>query len=283
MTAPSSLLVSLLTVLAVAAFATEPGAPYVPTPYDVVERMLDLAEVGEDDHLIDLGSGDGRIVLTAAQSRGARGLGVELRPDLVERARRAAETGGVADRVRFVREDLFTTDLSGATVVTLYLMPEMLERLRAKLLWELAPDTRVLSHDYPIPNWRAERVVKFEHPAKLDVTGVTRTLLYLYRVPAEVHGRWQAQVLDAEDSEALAGIAQQPLELEFAQRVTDVIGRVQQDERLLPLEDVTLEGRTLRFTLPERNLRFVGLVDGGTIEGSLSGDGVQGRWRANRS
>src|SRR5690606_6007711 len=108
-----------------------------------------------------------------------------------------------SDRVRFVREDLFTTDLSAATVVTLYLVPDMLERLRAKLLLELEPGTRVLSHDYPIPNWRSERVVRFDHPAKLEVTGVTRTVLYLYQVPAEVHGHWVAEVLHA-DAQAQA-------------------------------------------------------------------------------
>ncbi|HEX7034139.1 MAG TPA: methyltransferase domain-containing protein [Pseudomonadales bacterium] len=275
-----SLLLVVLHALAAPIAAGAPGAPYVPTPDDIVERMLALAEVGEHDHLIDLGSGDGRIVLAAAE-RGASGLGVEIRQDLVDRARRAAEARGVSDRVRFVREDLFTTDLSGATVVTLYLMPEMLERLRAKLLWELEPGTRVLSHDYPIPNWRSERAVEFDHPAKVDVTGVTRTVLYLYRVPAEVHGHWVARVdTDSDGSEPVAG---EPLKLEFAQRVTDVLGRMHRDGGPVPLEDVTLAGRTLRFTLPERKLRFVGQVDGRTIEGTLAGEGVSGRWRAHRS
>jgi hypothetical protein len=268
---------------AAAVEAVEPGAPYVPTPHDLVERMLELAAVGEDDHLIDLGSGDGRIVLAAARTRGASGLGVELRQDLVDRAQRAAERQGVADRVRFVREDLFTTALSPATVVTLYLMPDMLERLRDKLLWELAPGTRVLSHDYPLPDWRAEHVVRLEHPGKIDVTGVTRTLLYLYRVPADLHGHWLARVQNDGGFAGLQPLTREPLQLEFAQRVTDVLGRVRHDDRHLPLEDLTLEGRALAFTLPGRGLRFVGRIDGDRIEGTVTGDGVSGRWQARRT
>lgn len=161
------------------------GAPYVPSPHEIVERMLELGDVGPGDYLIDLGSGDGRIVLAAARTRGARGLGIEIRGDLVEQARKSARKQDVADRVSFVEQDLFEADLSRATVVTVYLLPETVGRLRSKLLRELAPGTRVVSHDYPIEGWNAERFEQLEHPAKVQVTGVARTNLYLYRVPGE--------------------------------------------------------------------------------------------------
>lgn len=251
------------------------GAPYVPSPHSIVADLLELAEIRPDDLVVDLGSGDGRIVLTAAKVFGARGLGVEIRRDLVQQSRAAAVQQGVADRVRFVQQDLFDTDLSDATVVTIYLLPETVNRLRDKLLWELPPGARVLSHDYPIQNWQAEQVVELEHEAKLDVTGVTRTVLYLYRVPADVHGRWTVQVPGA--------VAGEPLAVEFAQRVTDVLGRARVDGRLTPLEDVSIRGRHLTFTIAERGITFTGQIDGSSMNGTLQGSGVRGRWRATRS
>jgi hypothetical protein len=249
-------------------------APYVPSPRSIVAEMLELAEVGAEDHLIDLGSGDGRIVLTAAKVFGASGLGVEIREDLVELSRRAAMLHGVADRVRFVRQDLFETDLSEATVVTLYLLPETVNRLRGKLLWELAPGTRILSHDYPIDDWPAERVVHLEHQDKVEVTGVARTNLYLYRVPADVDGRWRATVP--------AGVSTGPLDLEFAQHLTLVRGRARVGEQLLPLVDVELAGLDIAFSLPGRVARFSGRIDNGVMAGTVEADGVRGRWRAER-
>jgi SAM-dependent methyltransferase len=175
--------------------AVEPGedpaepkyeqAPYIPSPTSIVDQMLELANVGPDDYLIDLGSGDGRIVLSAAKEYGARGLGVEILGDLVELATRSADELGIADRVRFVQEDLFEVDLSAASVVTMYLLPDMVNRLRDKLLRELAPGSRIVSHDYPIEGWPAERMIQLEHEEKIAVTGVPRTHLYLYRVPAD--------------------------------------------------------------------------------------------------
>jgi SAM-dependent methyltransferase len=141
------------------AFAQEraPDINYVPTPLPVVERMLELARVGKDDVVYDLGSGDGRIVITAAQRHGARGVGIEINPVWVRDARARAEHFGVADRVSFRIEDLFATDLREATVVTLYLFPTVNARLQPKLARELRPGTRVVSHEYRIGDWPPDR------------------------------------------------------------------------------------------------------------------------------
>lgn len=134
---------------------------YIPTPQPVVDGMLELAEIKADDVVYDLGSGDGRIVITAAKKYGATGVGIEIDPALVLRARKNAEDAGVADRVRFVSEDLFTADLSGATVVTLYLLQSLNERLRPKLVRELKPGARVVSHVFNMgPEWPPDRTVR---------------------------------------------------------------------------------------------------------------------------
>jgi precorrin-6B methylase 2 len=128
-------------------------APYVPTPHDVVETMLELAELSEDDVLIDLGCGDGRIVLAAARNYGARGIGIDIDPELIERAKRLAKASGVDHLVEFRVEDATQTSLADATVVSLFLTPGGNELVRPRLETELAPGTRVISHNYTIPGW----------------------------------------------------------------------------------------------------------------------------------
>jgi protein-L-isoaspartate O-methyltransferase len=138
--------------------AHEPDVIYVPTPQPVVEAMLELAHVKNTDVVYDLGSGDGRIVITAAKKYGARGVGVELDPGLVKKARENAAAAGVSNRVTFLRQDLFKTDLSRATVVTLYLLQSINERLRPKLVRELKPGSRIVSHVFNMgPEWPPER------------------------------------------------------------------------------------------------------------------------------
>jgi len=143
--------------------SVDKGAPYVPTPRHVVMRMLELAEVTADDVVYDLGSGDGRIVIAAAKEFGARGVGVEIDSQLVQRARRRARQAGVADRVTFRQGDLFETDLRDATVVTLYLWPDMNNRLRPKLQRELNSGDRVVSHSFDIDQWPADTTVTMEN------------------------------------------------------------------------------------------------------------------------
>jgi hypothetical protein len=168
-----------------AAAAQVNAGPYVPTPDSVVEAMLKLARVGPKDFLIDLGSGDGRIVITAAKKFGARGFGVDIDDKLVALSNRAAAREGVGDRVTFSRQDLFKTPIGQATVVTIYLLPDTVNMLRGKLLSELKPGTRVVSHDYPIDGWTAERSVSMNVEDKINATGVPTTWLYLYVVPAK--------------------------------------------------------------------------------------------------
>jgi protein-L-isoaspartate O-methyltransferase len=158
---------------------TEASVPYVPTPNEVVNQMLELANVSGDDVLYDLGSGDGRIPITAAQKYGIRGTGVEINPELVEESRANAEAAGVSDRVKFLQQDLFQTDLSGATVVTLYLLPEVNLELRSKLLRELEPGTRIVSHDFDMGEWQPEQVVKVQ-------SGTRQHTLYYWVVPEEI-------------------------------------------------------------------------------------------------
>jgi tRNA A58 N-methylase Trm61 len=130
-----------------------PEVPYVPTDDRVVGEMLAVANVGKDDVLYDLGSGDGRIVITAAKKFGTRGVGVDIDPERVKEANENAAKAGVSDRVRFVQQDLFQTDIREATVVTLYLLPAVNMRLRPKLLSDLKPGTRVVSHNYDMGDW----------------------------------------------------------------------------------------------------------------------------------
>ena len=143
----------------------ELDTPFVTTPQNVVDAMLDLAQVRAGDRLLDLGSGDGRIVITAAKRFGVPGLGVEIDPRLVERARQGAVREGVADKARFEIQDLFETDLTQATVITLYLLPDVNEMLKPRLM-KLKPGTRVVSHDWGMRDWPAEREIVVEAPGK---------------------------------------------------------------------------------------------------------------------
>lgn len=165
--------------------AVEAVAPFAATPMLVVDEMLKLAGVGPNDFVIDLGSGDGRLVLTAVAKFGARGgFGVDIEASLVDYANRKAQEAGIYDRARFHERDLFVTDIHEATVVTVYLLPIAMNRLQAKLLAELAPGSRVVSHDYPFRSWPADRVVQLDVPEKSDYTGRRSTSIYLYTVPA---------------------------------------------------------------------------------------------------
>ena len=142
----------------------EPDVPYVPTPQEVVEQMLALAKVTKNDVLYDLGSGDGRIPITAAQKFGTRGVGVDINPQRIREAKENALKAGVTDRVQFRQQDLFKADISKATVVTLYLLPEINVELRAKLFKDLKPGTRIVSHDFDMGEWKPERVVQVQGP-----------------------------------------------------------------------------------------------------------------------
>jgi protein-L-isoaspartate O-methyltransferase len=175
---------------AVPAFAQDDNfTPFVISGDEVVLRMLRMADVGPADYLIDLGSGDGRIPITAARRFGARGLGVDLDPPLVDLARRNAIRDGVADKVAFEVKDLFQTDLSKASVVAFYLLPNVAMELRPKLLKELRPGTRIVAHDYDLGDWPADEWTSIRVPDK-PVAPVGISQVFLWIVPADARGRW---------------------------------------------------------------------------------------------
>ena len=176
------------------AWAWDDGTvPYVQTPMEIVERMLRMAEVGKGDYLIDLGSGDGRIVIEAAK-RGARGLGVDLDPSLVKHATENARQAGVADSTRFEVRDIFETELSNATVVAFYLLPDFNAKLMPKLL-KLKPGTRIVSHDGGIGDWPPDERLEMRAPEKpVGVGGVSRVELWI--VPANARGAWTSEIPD---------------------------------------------------------------------------------------
>lgn len=162
--------------------------PFVTTPDNVTLALLKLAGVGPRDHVIDLGSGDGRIVITAARRFGASGLGVEIVPDLVARSRASAEQAGVAARTEFREQDLFQTDLSRATVITMYLLPEVNLQLRPRLL-TLAPGTRIVSHDWDMGDWLPDETVTVDAPDK-KIGREKFSRLHRWVVPARAEGLW---------------------------------------------------------------------------------------------
>jgi len=252
------------------------AGPYVPSPEGVVSQMLEMAEVGPDDYLIDMGSGDGRIVLTAAKLRGARGLGIEIQPDLVSLSQEAARREGIADRVRFVRQDLFHTDVSQATVVTLYLLPDTVNLLAPKLQKELRPGTRVLSHDYPLAGWLPESFREFDQPEKKNATGIPKAVVYLYHVPAQLGGRWRLT--------APADLARQPVVLSLRQQWQKLDGMATIGGRAVTLDDVVLRGESLSFGLALRGgtARFDGRAGPDGLSGTLAAGGENRPWRAVR-
>lgn len=249
------------------------AGPYVPSPDSAVSTMLREAKVGPDDFLIDLGSGDGKIVRTAAKVFGARGLGVEIQAPLVALSNELAKQEGTADRVKFVRQDLFRTDLSQATVVTIYLLPDTVNLLKDKLLGELRPGARVVAHDYGLAGWIPQKVVELEDPEKIAISGVARTIVYLYVVPAKVAGTWVARVP--------ATVARQPMRLTLTQQVTRIDGEAQLDGRTLPLADARLVGDEISFGLAGRDAVFRGKVRGKTIEGTVESGGAIAPWSAS--
>ncbi|NUZ05838.1 SAM-dependent methyltransferase [Piscinibacter koreensis] len=174
--------------VAAAGAAAQEEVPFVTSPDRVTLAMLEIANVGARDHVVDLGSGDGRIVVTAARRFGASGFGVEIVPDLVSRSRANARAAGVEARVEFREQDLFATDLAPASVVTMYLLPDVNLALRPRLL-ALAPGTRVVSHDWDMGDWTPDRTLTIDVPDKpIGRERVSR--VHLWTVPARVHGLW---------------------------------------------------------------------------------------------
>ncbi|MDH1265140.1 50S ribosomal protein L11 methyltransferase [Pseudomonas sp. GD03944] len=228
--------------------------PYVPTPQPVVAHMLEMADVGPDDYVIDLGSGDGRIAIAAVKDRGAKAAyGIDLNPERVREATQNAEAAGVADKVTFEQGDLFKKDIADADVLTMYLLSTVNMRLRPVILDTLKPGTRVVSHAFNMEDWEP------------DATAVVGgSLVYLWVVPAKVTGKW---TIEADG---------QTYQVELSQNFQQVTGSVDgQPERL----SGRLEGSELYFTLNDQ--LYVGRVEGDRIQ-AVSAEGAVSAWIARR-
>jgi hypothetical protein len=269
---------ALLAAPLVAAAQIDAG-PYVPSPSVIVDEMLKLGAIRGDDYLIDLGSGDGRIPITAAQRFGSRGFGVDIKPELVKLANENAARAGVADKVRFERRDLFETSLADATVVTLYLLPGIVTKLVPKILAEMQPGARVVSHDYPLVPWKEDRFVQFDAPEKEPISGTTRTVLYLYTVPARVAGEWRLELPPA--------VAAQPARLALTQHPVGTKGSVTVGNRVITLAEANVSGDAVRLSIPGlgrggKPLVLEGKARGDAMEGSATTPGGPAPWRATR-
>ena len=267
-------------VLPAAAWAQ---VPFVPTPPEVVERMLTMAKVTKGDYVIDLGSGDGRVLRVAAQKFGARGFGVDLDQELIQRSRMLARREGVADRVTFLAQDLFETDITEANVLTMYLLPSVNMKLRPRLLTELKPGTRVVSHDFDLGDWEADETSTLYAPEKYGATGGDSTV-YLWIVPANAAGRWQWRLQVARQSlDYELNVTQHFQKLRATLHSAGAVAKIETAElrgdRLSITAVTAAKGGTVRHV-------FSGRLVGDTIEGEvhLSGARIQAaqQWSAVR-
>jgi len=224
---------------------------WVPTPEGLIAKMLDMTKVTAADTVIDLGSGDGRTVIAAAK-RGAKALGIEYNPDMVELSKRNAEKAGVAGKANFMKADLFESDFSQATVITMYLLPTINLKLRPKIL-DLKPGTRIVSHAFTMDDWQADQTESFDG----------RTA-YMWIVPAKVEGSWQ---LDKG-------------ELALTQTFQNVTGTLRGGGNPVAITNGKLRGDQISFSAG--NTEYSGRVNGNTIEGTMRG-ASSGPWHATRA
>ena len=281
--------ITLVLVSGLEAQQKEPEVPYVPTPVEVVMEMLKMANVGKNDVLYDLGCGDGRIVITAAKEFGCRGVGIDIDPQRIRESQSNAIEAGVSDKVKFIEKDLFEAKISDATVVTLYLLSEVNLRLRPKLLRELNPGTRVVSHEFTMGEWDPDATtsVKTEdywqdYP---ENDWSTHNVLF-WIIPGNVTGTWNLTVPDISEVKDLS--------LQFDQKFQAVSGKAFEGKLSIPvsIKDGKINGNVLQFTLETKlkrqteKMHFEGKVIGDTMQGTLSIEGHPGsekiRWRARR-
>jgi SAM-dependent methyltransferase len=229
---------------------------WVPTALTLVNAMLDMAKVTAKDYVVDLGSGDGRTVITAAK-RGAKAMGVEYNPDMVALSKRNAEKEGVSDRVTFVNADLFETDFSQATVVTLFLLPELNLRLRPRIL-DMKPGTRVASNSFDMGDWKPDQTMEITKDCK------SHCRAHFWVVPAKVDGTWQLG----------------KSKLALKQKYQTITGTLSTGNVAAPLTNAKLNGDEITFTA--RGVRYTGRVNGDAMEGARTG-GKETAWRATRS
>jgi len=238
--------------------------PYVQTPQNVVDRMLQVAKVGAGDYVIDLGSGDGRMVITAVKKYGARGFGVDLDRRLVQLANRLAARAGIADRAVFYERDLYDTDLTAASVVTIYLLPEVNLMVRPKLLATLKPGTRIVSHDYDMGEWPPDQRMVLEAPDK-PVGRDKTSKVFFWVVPANAAGKWRWRL----------PVAGQPADFELmvSQNFQTITGSVLVGGTAWTLENAHLSGVDISFILSDprdaTRYEFAGRIAGHGITGTV--------------
>jgi hypothetical protein len=248
--------------------AKKPDVVWLPTPEDVIDAMLHLAGAGPDDVLYDLGSGDGRTAIAAVTRFGVRAArGVEVRKHLLRRSREQARRAGVRGRVRFLGEDLFRTDISAATVVTLYLLPRLNMKLRPRLLGELRPGTRIVSHDFGMGDWAPDRTVEIRSVFGGREGFRVDHRLHLWVVPAEAGGTWR-----------VAGPEMEGGELEIVRRFQKVHGTLLVEGERYPLRKAKLRGDALTFTV--RNVPALGKAH---FQGHIKGNNLSGAFDATVS
>ncbi|MBA3260548.1 MAG: class I SAM-dependent methyltransferase [Gemmatimonadales bacterium] len=252
--------------------ARTPDVHFVPTAVEVVRAMLGAAKVNKQDVVYDLGCGDGRLVITAVKRYGARrGVCVDIDPVRIKESRQNADTAGVAKQIEFMNADLFETDLSEATVVTLYLLPMLNVRLRPKLFRELEPGTRVVSNSFDMGEWKADSTINVKND------GGFSSFAYYWRVPADVAGTWKV---------AAPGVPGGSYSMKLEQRFQEVTGTAEVDGQAVALVDEKLKGDSLSFTLRDgsRATRLTGTVDGAKMSGTMSGGQAKGKaWTATRT
>lgn len=267
-------LVCILAVMAVCGFAQTPpendeyqpkpgqigkDVMWIPTELALAEKMLNLAQVTPQDYVIDLGSGDGRIVITAAK-RGARALGIEYNPDLVALSKRNAAREGVGDKVRFIEADIFKSDFSQATVITMFLLPELNLQLRPTIL-DLKPGTRVVSNSFDMGEWQADQIVAVSRAEGCDTVYCSA---FLWIVPAKVAGIWKLP----------------QGELVLRQEFQVISGELGSGGEHLAVIDGRLLGDRIDFRIG--NTGYTGRVAGNMIEGTYTSGGGAGKWNATR-
>lgn len=237
--------------------SVETAPPFVTTPETVVDSMLELAQTGRDDVVIDLGSGDGRIVIAAARIYGARAIGVELDPKLVDTARESAQAAGVGSLTSFLNGDVLKADLSKATVVTAYLLPWLMDRLQPKFLAELAPGTRIVSHAFPMSGWEPDTTRRIRLSGEHEGRSST---LYYWMVPAQVRGEWRSA---QPESEWRLEIRQNFQEIEISAAIGET-----------PLKTAAARLRGTAIEWESEAGRFTGRVLTFQIVGSLTAHGA---------
>jgi hypothetical protein len=250
--------------------------PYVPTPQIVVDEMLKLADVAANDFVVDLGSGDGRIVITAAKQYKAAGFGVDIDSRLVALSNKNAKAAGVSDRAQFFERDMFKTDIAKATVLMLYVLPDFMIKLRSKVLTELEPGARVVAHDYYMGEWHPDRMVTLTVPEKIEANGTDKAYLYLWFVPAMVKGSWRL-FFDTSGKT-------QELNLLFEQEYQMLNASGQQAGRTIIVERPTLRGNEINFglTLGAKRYQLNGKIEGDRIEGKAATGKETLNWRARK-